>query len=420
MIDIFYDSYRVLTKVYSEGAFLKQALSDTFIEEKNRAHTTKICYGVLDRDIALDYDMNYLCDKRPKLAVRTVLKIAMYSLKYLRSAPYCVCDNAVELLKKLGKGGTAGFANAFLRKYIKTEIPLPVDKYERFSVTWSYPLFAVKRLMKDYGEEIASRIAEEGKERTLVRFFPGTDGEKYLADRRWEFEKTPFENCFFVRGFKRNEDYDRGVYTFQSIGSAAIVDAVIDGKDRSSETILDACAAPGGKSVALSFAFSSVTACELHAHRVNLIGEYVSRTGRENVTALQADSSRFRKEFENKFDVVLTDVPCSGFGVVSDNPDIKRNRTDADVTELTKLQLSVLENCSRYVKPGGELVYSTCSVFRAENDGVAEAFLRGHETFEEIPCESPLAHLRFGHGMTFLPYLSEGAGFYVCKFRRKQ
>ena len=134
MLNLFYDSYRILSRVYSGGAFIKQAMSETRIEEKNRAHTTKICYGVLDKDLTLEYELSRLCDKRPKQAVRIILKIGMYSIKYLQTAVYAVTDNLVELIKKLGKGGTAGFVNAFLRKYAKAEIPLPEDKINRFSV----------------------------------------------------------------------------------------------------------------------------------------------------------------------------------------------------------------------------------------------------------------------------------------------
>ncbi len=419
MIDVFYDCYCVLTKVYSEGAYLKQALNDTFIEEKNRPHTTKICYGVLDKDVTLDYEMNVLCRKRPKQAIRTVLKIAMYSVRYLKTAPYCVCDNAVELVKKLGKGGTAGFVNAFLRRYSEADIPLPTDPIERLSIEYSYPGFAVRRLISDYGEQNAVSVMREEPERTFVRFPQGTDGEGYLSSSRWNYEKTPFDGCFYVKGFKRNADYDRGVYTFQSVGSVAICDAVCSGENRSAQTLLDACAAPGGKSVLLSERFSKVVSCELHPHRVRLIEEYASRMGRKNVFALQADSSVFRPEWKEAFDVVLTDVPCSGYGVVSDNPDIKRNRTENSIGQLNEIQTSILENCSRYVKKGGILCYSTCSVFRDENDGVVGRFLKEHADFTVERCESPLAHVDVGIGMTFLPGISLGAGFYFCKLRRK-
>ena len=146
MVNYFYDCYTVLNKVYSEKTFIKQALSSTFIEEKNRALTVKTCYGVLDKDIELSYYLSALVDKNPKLVIRTILKIAMYAIKYLQKKEYAVTKNAVELTKKLGKGGASGFVNAFLRKFIKTEVKLPKDKYEYLSVKYSYPLFAVKSL----------------------------------------------------------------------------------------------------------------------------------------------------------------------------------------------------------------------------------------------------------------------------------
>ena len=348
MLVLFYDCYRILTSVYSGGAFVKQALNETPIDEKNRAHVTKICYGVLDKDITLEYEISTLCGKRPKQAVRTLLKMGMYSIKYLGTAVYAVTDNLVELAKKLGKGGTAGFINAFLRKYAKAEIELPTDKTKNLSVKYSYPEFAVKKLVGWYGEDRAEKIMSADQERTAVRFNKGIDGENYLVERRWNYEKTPFENTFFVNGFKRNEDYDKGIYTFQSIGSVAICDAVLGG-----ENLLDACSAPGGKAVNLADKFKSVTAFELHPHRVGLIEDYCKRMLKENVKAIQKDSAVLDGEYLDKFDAVLCDCPCSGYGVIKDNPDIKLRRTEEDVQNLNKIQYGILSTCSKYVKKGG-------------------------------------------------------------------
>ncbi len=414
MLNVFYDSYRILTSVYSDGAYLKRAMTDIFIEEKNRPHTTKICYGVLDKDIELEYSINYLCDKRPKQAIRTILKIALYSIRYLETAPYAVVDTAVELVKKLGKGGTSGFVNAVLRKYIKTEIPLPTDETERLSVKYSLPIFAVKRLLRDYGKEEAEALFETQSERTAVRFNVNSDGEKYLEDRRWNFEKTPFSNTFFVKGFKRNEDFDKGVYTFQSIGSVAICDLIGGG-----EKLFDACAAPGGKSVNLADKFASVVSQELHPHRVELIKEYAERMGKNNVFAVSGDSSVFNPEYEGKFDAVLCDVPCSGYGVTGDNPDIKLRRTDDDVKSLVNVQRKILETCSKYVKDGGSLYYSTCSIFKAENEENCIDFLKKHSEFEEEKTNSPLCHKQMKVGSSFFPNISYGAGFYICKFKKQ-
>lgn len=413
MLNVFYDSYRILFLVYSEGTFLKQAMSDVFIEEKNRAHTTKICYGVLDREIEFEYALKVFCDKRPKQAVRIILKIAMYSLKYLKTAPYAVVDTAVELVKKLGKGGMAGFVNAYLRKYISQPIPMPDDEIEKLSVECSYPVFAVKRLIADYGAKTAKEIMNADSEMTTVRFNSGIDGENYLTERRWSFQKTPFDNTFFVKGFKRDRDYDNGIYTFQSIGSVAICDMIEGG-----ERLLDACAAPGGKSVNLADKFFSVTSCDIHPHRVKLIEEYAERMKKTNIVAINTDSSIFNEKFENKFDAVLCDVPCSGYGVIKDNPDIKLKREEKDVENIYFTQRKILQNCSKYLKKGGVLYYSTCSVFKSENEKVCLDFLIENNDFETVEISPKLEHEKMKLGVSFLPHLSYGAGFYFCKFKK--
>ena len=415
MVDIFYDSYNILTKVYSEKAFIKQAMNDTQIDEKNRSQITKICYGVLDKDITLSYYISCLCEKNPKLPVRTIMKIAMYNIKFLDRAPYAVVDNAVELLKKLGKGGMGGFLNAILRKFISAEIPLPKDKIKMLSIKYSYPEFAVKLLIGEYGEKKAENIMNADTERTCVRFNLGVNGEKYLIDNRWNYEKTPFDNTFFVNGFKKNEDFDKGLLTFQSIGSVAVCDAVSGGN-----SLLDACAAPGGKSVNLCDKFGEVTSFELYEHRTKLITAYKMRMNKTNITEICKDASLYDKNYNNKFDAVLCDTPCSGFGVIKDNPDIKLNREEKSIGELNAIQLNILNTCSKYVKEGGALYYSTCSVFQLENSRIIKKFLSANKNFEEVKIESKLSNAPMEYGLQFLPDLSFGAGFYICKLIKKE
>ena len=414
MLTLFYDAYRVLTEVYSGGAFIKQALNDVQIDEKNRSHLTKICYGVLDKDITLEYDISALCEKRPKQAVRTLLKIGMYSVAYLQTAIYAVTDNLVELVKKLGKGANAGFVNAFLRKYAKYQRVYPTDQTKSLSVKYSYPEFAVKKLVSEYGLERAEGIMSADEERTAVRFNSGIDGEKYLEERRWNYEKTPFANTFFVKGFKIDEDFYKGIYTFQSVGSVAICDVVGGGK-----SLLDACSAPGGKSVNLADKFEAVTAFELHPHRVKLIEDYAFRMGKKNVLAIQKDSSVLDEKYIEKFDVVLCDCPCSGYGVIKDNPDIKLRRTADDIANLSQIQYEILSTCSKYLKKGGSLYYSTCSVFKSENEDICGKFLKFNKNFTEEVISSPLAHQKMKRGISFLPNESFGAGFFICKFKKE-
>ena len=412
MINLFYDCYNILNKVYSEKSFVKQAINSTVIEEKNRSAIVKICYGVLDRDIELSYYISKLADKNPKLAIRTILKISMYAIKYLQKKPYAVTKNAVELVKKLGKGGMSGFVNAFLRKFIDNKIDFPKNLTENLSVKYSFPEFAVKLLIDDYGKDRTEQILGSSFPLNCLSFY-GVNGEKYLQEKGVDFYKTPFENVYLVKNFTRNADYDLGIYTYQALGSVAICEEI-----EPCNKILDCCAAPGGKSIRLSYKCAEVYSWDIHEHRVNLIEEYSNRMKRENVCAKVCDSKVYDKKFEQYFDAVLCDAPCSGFGVCADNPDIKLNRSLDDIVSLNKEQLSILNNVCKYVKKGGYLYYSTCSILQIENYSIIEKFLKENTNFEIVKINSPLNHLDVKGTNVFLPDISFGSGFYLAKLKR--
>lgn len=401
-----YDPYQILFKIYSGGALLKQAVADTYIEEINRARTIKIVYGVLENDIYLSYCIKYYAPKSPKLPIRIILKIALYMLIFMDKHKYMVADNAVELTKKLGKSGAGGFVNAFLRRFDLAQIPMPSGD-EGLSVKYSFPLFAVKKIKEDYSFRLESILGAKSCGVT-VRFVRGE--EAYLSR---EHIKTPFPHMYIFKNFVRDENFFSGDYTFQSVGSAAICAAVDGG-----ESVIDCCSAPGGKAVLLADKFKSVTACELHPHRVNLITQYKTRMGKENITETQADSTVFNPDYFEKFDAALCDVPCSGYGTVSENPDIKINRKEEDFISLSEVQSKILNNCSKYVKEGGKLYYSTCSIFSCENDGIIEKFLLTHHDYATEEIDSPLPHERTKYGLQFLPDTAFGAGFYVSKLKR--
>ena len=410
MTNPLYDPFAVLQKVYGGGAYLKQALNDTPIEEAHRARTAKVCYGLLENDIYLDFCIKSFAPKSPKLPVRILLKVALYFLLFLGKARYMVTDSAVSLIRKLGKGGASGFVNAFLRNFDAEKLILPADKLSRLSVQYSFPPFAVSRLVKEYGAAEAEEIMRPRPARTFVRF-AGQPAQKYLD---LPHEDTPFSGLYAYPNFRRDAGYDRGEYTFQSVGSVAVCAAV-----EPCGELLDACAAPGGKSVLLAGKCGRVTAFELHEHRAKLIGSYASRMGAENISVVCRDSSVHDPAYDGKFDAVLADAPCSGYGVVGENPDIKLLRREADLSSLCKTQRAILSACAPYVRAGGCLYYSTCSVFGEENDGTVSAFLGQHPDFAAEEIASPLGHERTRFGLQFLPHLSMGAGFYVCKMRKK-
>ena len=407
-----YDPFQILTKVYQGGAHLKQAIADTYIEEQYRSRTVKIVYGVLENDGFFDFCIRHYAPKSPKLIVRILLKICLYMLVYMDKKRYMVTDCAVSLCKKLGKGGVGGFVNAFLRRFDLEEVKNALPKtLEGEAAALSYPLFAYKLLKKEYGAR-AKEIATAKSKGISVRFERNAEG--YLQKPHTQTVFTEKYGHYIFDNFVRDDGFDAGAYTFQSVGSIAICDCV-DGV----ENILDACAAPGGKSVLLAKKCKAVTSFELHEHRTQLICQYKTRMGVENVHEVCKDSTAFDGAYEQAFDAVLCDVPCSGFGTVSENPDVKLFRKDGDISSLNQTQLAIVSTCARYVKTGGALYYSTCSIFQAENDEIVEKFLKDNPEFEVEKLCSPLVHDEKKYGLQFLPDMAYGAGFYVCKMRRK-
>ena len=411
MINSFYDSYQILSKVYKDGAFLKQAILNTTIEEKNRAFVTKLVYGVLDKDIELQYYLDKLTDKSPKLAIRVLLKISMYAIKWLNKKPYVVIDNTVELVKKMGKKGVSGFVNAFLRKFCSSEIALPEKWEEQVSIKYSFPLFYVKELVKDYGKVVAEKIMSYENVLQTVCFYKG-DGEEFLKQKGVVYEKTPFEEVFLTKNFIRDKAYDEGKYTFQNICSVAICDLVDKGC-----LLLDCCSAPGGKSINLSRKFEKVVSTDVYAHRVELIEKYKNRMGVENLFTKVQDMTEYNAEFENAFDAVLVDAPCTGSGVFFENPDMKLNKSEENLKNLVDLQQQILSNVKKYVKIGGYMYYSTCSLFKKENVEQVERFLANNDNFELIDLNSKWFAEKNGKVVQFLPHISN-AGFFIAKFKR--
>jgi 16S rRNA (cytosine967-C5)-methyltransferase len=186
--------------------------------------------------------------------------------------------------------------------------------------------------------------------------------------------------------------------------------------------ILDVCAAPGGKSVYMAELRpdAKITACDIHPHRVELIRKYVKKFNLTNVLARTQDGTVFNPEFERKFDIVLCDVPCSGTGTIDSKPDVMLNRKPSDIEALNNIQLKILNNSAKYVRDGGGLVYSTCSVLRAENDGIIERFLAENAGWESVDIETlSVPSLVWKHGRQLLPHLSGTDGFFIAVLKRK-
>ncbi|MCD8286569.1 MAG: hypothetical protein LUD50_05030 [Clostridia bacterium] len=402
------DPYLILSKVYLNGKYLKQSIAETQTDPTQRARVIKVCYGVLEKDVYLDWIISKNTEKSPRGGVKLILKIALYMLEFMDKHDYMVVDSAVQLAKKAGKGGTAGFINAFLRGY--TMHSLPENVLERLSVQASAPLWLARRMRRTYKDE-AMDILSAPSLGQCVRFVKGE--EEYLTR---DHTDTPFAHTYIFPNFVRDDNFFAGNYTFQSVGSVAICSQI---QGSPAGLLLDACAAPGGKSVLLSSKFAHITAQEIHPHRTQLILDYAERMGAGNIEAVTGDATAFNPAYEGLYDAVLCDVPCSGSGVINENPDIKLFRKEADIASLNEVQLKILTNCASYVKSGGMLYYSTCSCLPEENDSIIYAFLESSKGYTPVRGACPLAHRETRYGMQFLPDISLGAGFYICVLKRE-
>ena len=417
----FLKSFQTLNEVYVNRAFSSIALNRALngCAAKDKALVTKIVYGVLDNDIKLTYVIGKYVRKLPKGTALILLKMGAYCLTELSIPSYAVVNDMAELAKITGDKYVVGFVNATLKRMSQTVKDFgdyPADPLENASIRYSYPLWALKKLVKDYGKEQAlSIVSFPPEQRSTVRFTADVDttiiNEKYGV----QAQSTPFNDAFYISGALKQEGRD---FTAQSLSSMCI--ARICAEKLKFGKFLDCCAAPGGKSVYVKQLCpnSDVTSCDVHPHRVELINAYANRMQVE-LTTRCLDMSVPCSEFANAFDVVLCDVPCSGFGVLNNRPDIKLFRNSEDLPELMHLQYSILRNCSNYVKKGGYLVYSTCTVFDNENGQNVRKFLKEHDGFEYsqiVLPEFPNAHGKGSY--QFLPPIDGIQGFFVAVFKR--
>lgn len=402
----FKTSYDTLNEVFNLGKYLAEALKSVpQNQEKNLV--VRIVYGVLEKNVELEYYLSVLAEKKPQKAVRTILKIALYCLKYMDSIPnYAVCDNAVRLTKEVGKSSVAPFVNATLKRFIREGVKLPSDKIERLSVKTSTPLWLTKKMVKQYKEDAES----------ILSYTPSTKGhvrvnslkttydkvEKELISSKTEYEKS--ERGFYVSDSDTvRKLFSSGDITYQSESSMIIAETVAESKPRK---ILDVCAAPGGKSIYIyELTKGEVVSQDLHEHRVKLIQSYAERMGAK-IKAKRADGLTYNPDYKERFDTVLLDAPCSGIGTRYTKPDVLLNREEKDIPEFAKTQQDLLNISKQYVKMGGFIVYSTCTLLYEENERVVERFLGLNPEFRLVYHEKRV------------PGKNSRDGFYVAKLER--
>lgn len=417
-------AYKILSKVYQDGTYSNMA----FLGERVSDMSTRLVYGTLEENVKIDYILSHLIEKKPQKSVLTLLKIGTYALLNLSDVPkFAIVSECVEVAKSNGKGGASGFINAVLKKVADGKYSLPKESDENYlSVTYSKPRWFCDKLEKQYGKEVARSILS-AKSTTLEhirinsRMATESDVEFLLKKNKTDFKKSDVGGYIVKANDAVRHMFDKGLVTFQSPSSILAVKAlgVTDGAQ-----ILDICSAPGGKAVYMSelCPHGKVVACDLYPHRVALIQKYKNRMHTPNVKAVQADACVLNEEWKDTFDFVLCDAPCSCLGTFKKHPDVFLNKDESCISELATTQRQILENAAKYLKVGGAMVYSTCTLFEEENENVVQDFLEKNVDFV-LEHVSGLEKIDGGKyldnkGMIQILPHDEYDGFFIAKIRR--
>ncbi len=397
---------------------LDEAIRASGIIGADAALATALFYGVLDRKLTLDYIIKCASARSGKTPdfVREVLRISVYQLVYMdKIPPHAAVNEAVKLIKKSKFGFASGFVNAVLRSVIREVPKLPLDEgVKSMSIRYSCNEWIVERYIADYGEDTAKKILESAlnSPETHIRVNPLKADANALAGELGLYanEAVGAYSLIASGDLTKSAAYKAGKFHIQDSACQECCEML---SAEQGMRVLDCCSAPGGKAFTIAEIMldkGEVIACDIHPHRVKLIENGARRLGLNSVKATQCDATVHNPDF-GEFDRVLCDVPCSGLGVIRRKPDIKYKSPEG-VDELPKLQCEILETSARYLKRGGVLIYSTCTLNKAENEAVIEKFLSEHSEFEPYPLENG------DYNKTLMPY--DGTdGFFYARIKRK-
>ncbi len=427
----------ILLKIEKDKAYssfsVAETLKNTVIEDSRELSlAVSLVYGVLEHKITLDYNLSlYLASPVKKLrpTVLSVLRTGAMQILYMDKIPESAAVNeSVKLVKKKGCAFASGMVNAVLRKIVANGLCLPDenDRLKYLSVKYSFPEELVKHYVLQYGEEKAEQImsVSAGRRPIFVRVNTLKTNTQALNEIlnnegiKSEINES-IENCLIVTDtgdITRLAAFNDGLFYVQDISSQLCCKML---GARPCETVVDCCAAPGGKTftcVQYTEDTGNFYSADIHPHKIDLIEKGAQRLGIKSVKAVCCDAKKLKYNIHNA-DRVLCDVPCSGLGVVGRKPEI-RYKSLSEFADLPYEQYNILSNCSEMVKVGGTLVYSTCTLNRAENDDVCDRFLSEHKDFSICEDEEYKALCSDGKYITVFPTENGGDGFFIAKFYR--
>ncbi len=417
---------------------LDEQMKNANLTQLDKRFCASIVYRTIENLIRIDYALSFYLKDENKLEdqVKDILRISACQLLFHDRIPAnAIVDEAVKLTRMLGLEGLTGVTNAVLRSMVReperVKWPKPEEGAKYLSIMFSVPLWLAERLMDAYGEQEALNICSYRNEAHYTVIRPNLSRmddaafEKLLEKKVWEKENGMVPHAYRVRmasEIARDADYLGGNFSIQ--GESSMLSAQVMNVKPGMQ-VLDCCAAPGGKTAYMAEVMNGtgrVYAWDLHEHRVTLLRAMAKRLRLDNVRPVVRDATQLKEELVGSMDAVMLDAPCSGLGVMDNKPDIKYRASLESVKELTGIQEKLLDTCCQYVKRGGYMVYSTCSMLPEENELQVKAFLDRHPEFRLAPLPASVPEKireRYGEfGLQLLPHRDEIEGFFIAKMRR--
>lgn len=424
-----------LERTRRDGAW-SSALSDAMktkydLDSRSLSLAVSISLGVLQSTALLDYyiDLNSKSASKIEPKVRDIMRSGAYQLIFMDKIPASAAVNeSVALCKKLGYSRASGFCNAVLRKIASSadKLPEPPGKgtAQYLSVKYSHPQQLAQYIVDRRGYDAAeaflaadNTIPDTCLQVNTLKITPDELMARLLAESIPCSMHPWLPNCIVTAGsVSLMPGFDEGLFYVQDpAAKCAVLAAALE----PGMYVLDSCAAPGGKSFAAAIAMrneGSIDSCDLHDKKIRLISEGAQRLG---ISCINAFSHDAREPFYRQYDAIIADVPCSGYGVIRKKPEIRYKPLE-DSASMPAIQAAILENLSQYVKPGGVIVYSTCTVLGRENEDVVKAFLRAHAEFSAEGFTLPNGETAADGYITFWPDIHGTDGFFVSKLRRNK
>ncbi len=425
-------------KAYNNIILRKVLAENSHLSMVQRAFITELVNGTLRNMINIDYIISRF-SKTPtdkmKPFILNNIRISVYQIMYMDRVPdSAACNEAVELAKKHGFGSLAGFVNGVLRNISRSKDGIKYPdrtSTEYLSVKYSYPMWIIEYWLKELSHETIEKICISNRVPPKVSACVNTlktdkNGLKKAlsADNVAMTDGVFKENALYLsktRDITETEAFKNGLYHVMDESSMLAVDILAP---EVGERVMDCCAAPGGKSMYCAYKMQNkgeIISSDIYEHKLELIRQSSARLGIDIINPVLADAAVFKAEYENKMDRVLADAPCSGFGLFRKKPDIKYNKTMSDIDALVKIQRDILANCQRYVKKGGTLVYSTCTISLKENAENVKWFCENFD-FEPQDISKFLSFksdtAKDGY-IQVLPCDFNTDGFFIARFTKK-